>query len=89
MVKTVLAITLKGHSHFITLRQDAMRDLGWRRGDRLVAVQWADVLVLRKLNLGEAADTIAGMMLRRERGDDKEIIAGEWQKRRDKPEPEP
>jgi hypothetical protein len=82
LVTSITAITHKGHSSFITLRRDIMEAVAWRRGDKLVAVVYEDMVIFRKVLLHQAADTIVGAMIRRARGPEEEHIDGQWDKRR-------
>jgi hypothetical protein len=66
-----------------------MQSMGWRRGDRLICVQWGDMLVLRKLDMQELADAMHGGMMRRERGEEPKHIEGEWDKKRNQDKPHP
>lgn len=88
VLRTVCAITRKGHSDFITLRKDVMEAMGWRRGDKLLAVRWEDTLVLVKLDLSKVTDRLTGQMLRRSRGEEPKLIEGPWGQRYDRNKPE-
>jgi bifunctional DNA-binding transcriptional regulator/antitoxin component of YhaV-PrlF toxin-antitoxin module len=82
MVNSVCSITRKGHSEFITLGKNVMEAMGWRRGDKLIAVRWENTLVLSKLELSDVTDMVAGKMTRRSHEKKQTVIDGPWLRKR-------
>ena len=71
-------IVRKAHSLYVSLRPALLREAGWKRGDKIVAVMVEGDVVLRRLKSQELIDGIIGAVKRRRDGTGTIKVAGAW-----------
>jgi len=75
---TVTSIVKKAHTLYVSMKREILREVHWKRGDKLIAVVVDGDVVLRKLRSDELADAVRGAMVRRRDATRKEKVDGIW-----------
>jgi len=72
------SIVKKAHSLYVSLRPVILREVHWKRGDKIIAVAIDGDVVLRRMRAEEMADAVVGAMVRRSRKLERTQVAGAW-----------
>jgi len=82
---TVSVVVKKAHSLYVNLRPELVRELGWKRGDRVVCVIVEGDMIVRRLRADEIADAMIGAVYSRRALAKKTPNAGPWSNLRTPP----
>lgn len=81
MASPVIAFTSlvkKAHSLYVSLRPVILREVHWKRGDKIIAVVVDGDVVLRRMRAEEMADAVVGAMVRRSKKLERTHVEGAW-----------
>jgi hypothetical protein len=77
-VIAISSIVRKAHSLYVSLRPVILREVHWKRGDKIIAVVVDGDVVLRRMRAQEMADAVVGAMVRRSRKLERTKVDGAW-----------
>jgi len=74
----ITSLVKKAHSLYIGVAPVILRELRWKRYDKLILVTVDGDLVCRRMRADEMADAVVGAMVRRRKAIEKATIPGAW-----------
>ena len=74
----ITSLVKKAHSLYIGVAPIILRELRWKRYDKLILVTVDGDLVCRKMRAEEMADAVVGSMVRRKKALEKTTVPGAW-----------
>jgi bifunctional DNA-binding transcriptional regulator/antitoxin component of YhaV-PrlF toxin-antitoxin module len=77
-VMAFTSVVKKAHSLYVSLRPPILRELHWRKGDKIIAVVVGEDVVLRRMRAEEMADAVVGAMVRRSKKLERPKVEGAW-----------